>query len=470
MGQTIFWGAGKIGQQILQFWKTHQICPDFFCDNREEAWGTEIEGVKIVPPQQAYAAKDTVIYITCGSFHEISAQLMQNGIREENIVRADSIYSKDMLCRMLRKLCVNLCEKKFLEKEGCMLDLSLGMALGGVERWSYSVASVLKEAGMEGCYLAIGNRQNTVIDETFPLISINSDNNEQIKYMLDLCIETIAGSGYKKIICNFPFDIFLAACIVKKTILPDLHIVAVIHNDESIYYDTYYNWRECIDECLVISSRMKKALVEKGFPSKKIKELYWKIYCEDEFTKQYSQYNEQIHIGYAGRLTKRQKRVDLILDAAEKLIKRGVDFILQMAGTGDYEETLRSEIASRKLTHNVILEGLIDHKEIPQFWKRQDIYLSCSDWEGHSISQSEAMAAGAVPVVTDTSGVEDDIREGYNGYIVPLEDVNAIADRIEYLYLNRDVLQVMGKRNWELILERNKSIDEELYWKNILGY
>ena len=103
MGQTIFWGAGKIGRQILQFWKLHQMCPDFFCDSREETWGTEISGVKVFPPQQAYVSEDAVIYVTCGFFYEISAQLMQNGIKEENIVMADSIYSKEMLCRMMRE-------------------------------------------------------------------------------------------------------------------------------------------------------------------------------------------------------------------------------------------------------------------------------------------------------------------------------------------------------------------------------
>ena len=135
MGQTIFWGAGKIGRQILQFWKLHQMCPDFFCDSREETWGTEISGVKVFPPQQAYVSEDAVIYVTCGFFYEISAPLMQNGIKEENIVMADSIYSKEMLCRMMREWCICLCKKEIPEKEGCLIDLSLGMTLGGVERW-----------------------------------------------------------------------------------------------------------------------------------------------------------------------------------------------------------------------------------------------------------------------------------------------------------------------------------------------
>ena len=274
-------------------------------------------------------------------------------------------------------------------------------------------------------------------------------------------------SKCKIIICNFPFEIFEAACIVKKHLLPNLHIIAVVHNDEEIYYRSYCVWKEYIDECLVISKRMKNALIERGFPTEKIKELYWKIPCKEVPDRSYSYPGEPLHIGYAGRLRKKQKRLDLIIDIAEKLRERKINYLLEIAGIGDYEDVLQREVFSRNLNSYIKFKGFIEHENILQFWEKQDIYLNCSDWEGHSISQSEAMAAGAVPVATNTSGTEDDIRHGYNGYLVELQDVDGIVRWIEYLYNNREFLPIMGIRCYDIVVKRNESINEEVFWKKI---
>ena len=52
MGKIIFWGAGKIGRDILKFWKYHNIYPDFFCDSSSNLWDKEIDNIKILSPSQ----------------------------------------------------------------------------------------------------------------------------------------------------------------------------------------------------------------------------------------------------------------------------------------------------------------------------------------------------------------------------------------------------------------------------------
>ena len=397
--------------------------------------------------------------------------LLQNGIRKRDIVRADSIHAPEMLYRISDRLFEKTkLDVMSIQKDKCMIDLSGGMVLGGVERWSYSLANILKKIEIKGCYLVPSYIQNTVKDETLPVIFIELDKRTSENYFLDACVKTLVDTRAKTIICNFPFKIFIAACIIKKQFLPNLHIIAVVHNDEDIYYRTYCIWQEYIDECLIISKKMKHILIDRGFPAKKIKKLYWKIPYKKVFNRNYSSSDTPIRIGYAGRLKKTQKRLDLVIDVAEKLKARGIYYILELAGIGDYEDILKKEIASRNLEEYIILRGLIAHKDILQFWKSQDIYLSCSDWEGHSISQSEAMVAGAVPIVTNTSGAEDDIKDGYNGYIVDLQDVDMIVQKIEYLYEHRQYLPIMGKRSQNIIIRRNELINEEVFWKNLLVY
>lgn len=465
MWKNIFWGAGKIGQDVLDFWKRHQISPNFFGDNNKKLWGKEIGKVKVLSPQEIYSLKDIKIFITCQFYDEILNQLLDNGIPKENIVRADAVYRPEMLVEIGNALNIEAGKNtNFTSQKGCLIDLSKGMVLGGVEKWSYATAKRLKSAGYQGAYLLPGNYQNTVVDDTLPAIIINADE----KYMFDQYIKNILQSGYKNIICNFPHMFFQAACMIKKKKLAEPRIIAVIHNDEDIYYETYSAWSKYIDVCLVISSKMQDTLLERGFPSEKIKQLCWNIPCESVIKRNYSVDGEPIRIGYAGRVTKIQKRVDLIVDVAEKLKEKEIDFKIQIAGIGDYTETIRKEIAKRGLDEKVCLKGLVEDKDIWKFWSKQDIFLNCSEWEGHSISQCEAMAAGVVPVVTKTSGTEDDIVDGYNGYLADLHDTDTMADRIGVLYKNRRKLEIMGSRCQNIMIERNQSVDEIAYWRELL--
>ena len=105
---------------------------------------------------------------------------------------------------------------------------------------------------------------------------------------------------------------------------------------------------------------------------------------------------------------------------------------------------------------------MIDKKDMKNFWDRQDVYLSCSDWEGHSISQGEGIASGAVPVVTDVSGARDDIVDGVTGFIVPIGDWEKLSEKICFLSHNRDVLRKMSKAGLNMALERSKTYNDSL--------
>ena len=91
-----------------------------------------------------------------------------------------------------------------------------------------------------------------------------------------------------------------------------------------------------------------------------------------------------------------------------------------------------------------------------------------SEWEGHSISQVEAMAMGTVPVVTDVSGVEDDITDGSNGFVVDVGDVDAIIGRIEILSRDRMLLKKMGKRSKESVATKSICSSETEMWKELM--
>ena len=150
------------------------------------------------------------------------------------------------------------------------------------------------------------------------------------------------------------------------------------------------------------------------------------------------------------------------------LKKRGIQFVLELAGSGIYEAELKKEIEKNDLQNEVHLLGTIEHSEIRSFWQRQDIMISCSEYEGHCITQCEAMASGAIPIITDVSGARDDIQDSINGFVIGIGALDQMAEKISFLYSHRNLLPKMGEKAYMTIKEKYSEEKTEQLWKTVL--
>jgi starch synthase len=57
----------------------------------------------------------------------------------------------------------------------------------------------------------------------------------------------------------------------------------------------------------------------------------------------------------------------------------------------------------------------------------------------------QAMACGLPVIVSENVGARDLVQEGVNGFIVPIRSPHVIAERLRFLFANRDVATRMGK-------------------------
>ena len=456
----IFFGAGYVGEKVCQYCATIGIRPDYFCDNDYQKWGIELLGIPVISPGELQEMASYVeVVITCVCYSEILLKVQEMGVHRNNI-----FCDEDLVWRINRDLYqilqYEIRVKDNKKKYDCVLDLSCGMVLGGVENWVYTFGKYIADMGVMGAYIVPLAREHTIENGTLKRIIVDEKENP-----IDENMKCLIKTDPKVIICNFPFAFLKASCCYKKHLNNNVKIVAIIHNDEDIYYKEYCKYKEYIDICMTISSRMDKKIQDYGL---KIRRLIWEIPPVVQ-KHVYSLDNEKIRIGYAGRVVRMAKRLDLFLLIAEKLRKESIHFCISIAGSGEYEEELKKEIEIRKLQDMFCFYGYIVHEEISEFWLSQDIYLSCSEWEGHSITQCEAMASGAVPIVTNTSGTEDDIINGVNVYIVNVGDIDAIVDKINYFYRNRAQLCVFGE-NAQKSCRKNeeKYREQQEFWKKLL--
>ncbi len=84
----------------------------------------------------------------------------------------------------------------------------------------------------------------------------------------------------------------------------------------------------------------------------------------------------------------------------------------------------------------------------------------------------EAMAQAIPPVASDVGGTRELIVNGKSGYVVPINDPKAIADKIRKLHCDPELKRSMGKSAKKRILDNfsvQKSVTDHLcFFKQLL--
>ena len=86
----------------------------------------------------------------------------------------------------------------------------------------------------------------------------------------------------------------------------------------------------------------------------------------------------------------------------------------------------------------------LPHPEILAEMRGHDVFVFPSLFEGLALVQGEAISQGLPVITTPNSGGADILRDGIDGFIVPIRDPEAITSRVLELYRDRALLQQMS--------------------------
>jgi glycosyltransferase involved in cell wall biosynthesis len=140
-----------------------------------------------------------------------------------------------------------------------------------------------------------------------------------------------------------------------------------------------------------------------------------------------------------GRLSPR-KGHDILIKALSNLQKQGVVVTALFAGQGYEDEEL--EIRRCALEFGVLdsirFLGMTDSRQV--LWASDIIVLpSRPKTEAFGLVVAEAMLCGVIPIRTPAAGAFDQIDEGKNGFIVPFDDPDTLALRLNQILTNPDL-------------------------------
>lgn len=130
----------------------------------------------------------------------------------------------------------------------------------------------------------------------------------------------------------------------------------------------------------------------------------------------------------AGRLSE-QKGFDVLIEAASELRARRDDFVVLIAGDGNLEDRLRTQIAELGLEQTVQLIGF--QSPLRPAIAGAAVFALASRYEGTPTVLLEAMSVGTPVVATAVDGVPELIPEERFGLLVPPDDAIALAAALE---------------------------------------
>jgi glycosyltransferase involved in cell wall biosynthesis len=104
--------------------------------------------------------------------------------------------------------------------------------------------------------------------------------------------------------------------------------------------------------------------------------------------------------------------------------------ILKIAGNGTDESSLRAYVRELDLNGSVKFLGNVNRSEIVNLYDEVDIFLNSSNVDNMPIAILEAMASGLPVVSTNAGGIPYLVQDGRTGFLVNLNDHQAMAKKI----------------------------------------
>jgi len=156
-----------------------------------------------------------------------------------------------------------------------------------------------------------------------------------------------------------------------------------------------------------------------------------------------------------GRLGDPRKNIGLLLEAyalVPTAVRSGLRLVL--AGQAGPLDSFWHRAEALGLRDRIEFIHCPSLEELVALYQKASVFALPSDEEGLGVVLLEAMACG-IPVVSTRSGGPDGlITDGEDGYLVPLDDAAALADRIARLRLDEGLNRAMGQQARATIEQR----------------
>lgn len=258
---------------------------------------------------------------------------------------------------------------------------------------------------------------------------------------------------------------------VEKTEHPSMYALG-----SKLYHPSIFQYfKDCAKATgiITISTSLQHLFSENGADVNRIA-IINTITDEDRFKKINPQRYEKPYFAYCGTISTFKDGVDILLKAFHSVIKKHPNIDLRIAGTfanKEDEKTLNALVNELEISDKVVFMGVVSATDMPSFLAGAEaVVLSRPDniqaKNGFPGKLGEYLLSKSPTIVTAVGDIPLFVKNGINGFVVEPNDVDAFAERMNWVIEHPNEAKVIGeyganlaRKEFNYLKETKKLID-----------
>jgi colanic acid/amylovoran biosynthesis glycosyltransferase len=223
------------------------------------------------------------------------------------------------------------------------------------------------------------------------------------------------------------------------------------------YQDVWSNF----DGFHFLGNDLKERAIRRGYTGGKVEMLIPPAIDTTMFTPTGNRNaGDKLVIISVGRLTWK-KGYEYALQALAVLKQKGYSFEYRIVGDGNHRQAIQFAVTELGLVDVVVLLGALNKHEVQKELDNAHVFLHPAVSEGFCNAVIEAQAMALPVIATNADGLAENIKDGITGFIVPVYNAPAIAEKLEWCFANKNELPAMGKEGVKRVQQYFK-IEEQV--------
>ncbi len=150
----------------------------------------------------------------------------------------------------------------------------------------------------------------------------------------------------------------------------------------------------------------------------------------------------------------RDKGIYEYVEAARQVKRCYPNIIFRLVGPFDSNPSAISQTTVEQWHEEGVIEYLGKTKDVRPYIANCSVYVLPSYREGTPRSVLEAMAMARPIITTDAPGCRETVIDGKNGYLIPVKDVDGLAEALERFIVAPELIPSMGEESRKIAVEK----------------
>jgi teichuronic acid biosynthesis glycosyltransferase TuaC len=135
---------------------------------------------------------------------------------------------------------------------------------------------------------------------------------------------------------------------------------------------------------------------------------------------------------------------DVVLRAMARVVNSFPQLTCQVIGEGPEREHTVALARDLRLSDRVIFTGRRSREEVAEAMRKCTVFALPSRSEGLGCVYLEAMACGKAAIACEGQGIAEIIRHGHNGWLIPVDGIDEMADAMLRLFSSAELRSQIG--------------------------